>query len=131
MRILIKNFLKIISFFLFVFVLSCSTTPHPVDPEKIQKITPQEQAELCTFARKVLMSYNEQMITKREKKLILSQEPKFTAKYLADKSGSYDFSWEVNGKTITCLGNGDMTDPEKSFKRIIVIAATVEPVKNK
>ncbi|HBM15737.1 MAG TPA: hypothetical protein DD381_05245 [Lentisphaeria bacterium] len=129
MRRIIGKLSPIIIIFLFLFITSCSSTNSPVDPEKIQKITTQEQAELCTFAKKVLVAYNEGSITKEEKKTIILTEPRFTANYFSDKAGNYYFSWVIKGKTINYMGNGDMTDPQKSFDRVIIITTAIEPAR--
>ena len=102
----------------------CSSTK-PKDPANAKKITSQEYIALLDFARQALANYNEGMISKEDKRTIMTAEPKFNVSYETDKSGMYDFTWSLNNKVINYLGDGNLTDPQNSFKSIVVITTSV------
>lgn len=115
---------KLFSFtILAVLLFSCSSTV--VDPAKIQKITTQEYSDLCSYSRRVISDFPESKISSSEKSVIYRTEPKFTVNYLGDKSGTYDLSWNISGKSINYMGEGDLTRPAESYRRVIIITTEV------
>ncbi|MEI6054875.1 MAG: hypothetical protein WCR55_02350 [Lentisphaerota bacterium] len=113
---------------LVVFLSSCSSTT-AVDLAKIQKITSQEYSDLCSYSRRVISDFPESKISSSEKSVIYRTEPKFNVNYSSDKAGTYDLSWNVNGKTINYIGDGDLTKPKDSFSRIIIISTGITPAR--
>lgn len=109
-----------------VFLSSCNST---VDPANIKQITPQEYSALCLYAKQTLANFPESKIASSEKNLIYRTEPKFTVNYLDDKSGTYDLLWNIKGKSINYMGEGDLTRPAESYRRVIIIATEVTPPK--
>lgn len=108
-------------------LLSSCTSTTSVDPAKIRKITPQEYSELCSYSKRVISDFPESKISASEKSVIYRTEPKFNVNYSSDKTGTYDLYWDINGKTISYLGDGDLTNPKDSFSRIVIISTGVTP----
>lgn len=113
----------LISAFLAVFLSSCASTV--IDPAKIQKITPKEYSDLCSYAKRVISEFPDSKITQSEKAVIYRTEPKFNVNYSSDKAGLYDLSWNIKGKNINYIGDGDLTKPADSFSRITIISVGV------
>lgn len=112
---------------LIALVSSCSSTV--VDPAKIQEITTPEYSDLCSYARRVISDFPKSKISSSEKSVIYRTEPKFNVNYSSDKVGTYDLSWNINGKTINYIGDGDLTKPKDSFSRIIIISTDIIPAR--
>ncbi len=104
-----------------IFLTSCSST----DSSQIREITPQEYSVLLNYSRQVISKFPESKITRREKIIIYRTEPKFNVTYISGTTGSYDLSWDVKGKNINYVGEGDLTKPEDSFRKVVIIAVGV------
>ena len=93
------------------------------------KIDSEDQQKLISFAEAAIIALPEANITAAEKKAIAATKPVVFVHYTGNKTGRYSITWNINQKTITYAGNGNITSPESSSSKINIISVDTNPLK--
>lgn len=113
---LLKSFLTIISLSLLLLIFGCNSQ------KEYKEINNKDQQNLIAFAETAIKALPDTNITAAEKIAIIESKPILSVNYTGNKTGRYSLTWNINRKTITYIGTGDITSPETSFSKINIIS---------
>ncbi len=113
----IKFFLPLFSMLSLLLIFGCSSTQ-----KEYEKINSDDEQKLISFAVTAIRAMPDAKITPDEKTAVLKTKPAMSVIYTGNKTGRYGITWDINKKTITCTGNGDITLPKSSFSKINIIS---------
>jgi multidrug efflux pump subunit AcrB len=117
----LKSLFFLSSLLLLLSTFGCNTQ------KEYEKINSEDQKKLIAFAEATIRGMPETKITQTEKKAILETKPAISINYTGNKTGRYGITWNINQKTITYTGNGDITSPESSFSTMNIISIGTNP----
>lgn len=120
---ILKSLFRLCALLSLLLTFGCNTQ------KEYKKINNEDQQKLISFAEATIKALSETKITAAEKQAIIKTKPTIFVNYTGNKTGRYSITWDIGQKTITYVGNGDITSPESSFSKINIISIDANPLK--